>query len=153
MTTKSARQQHKDCCESTAARDGQCGLAAPPRPRFILSGTFYQKNHDRDIKLCDYIVFWVDGSSEAVVVAELKAGHVPVDAAEQLSNGAAVAGKLSTDCTPNFAAVLVTNRSPHPLDRKVLARKRVTFQGKEYAIKTVRCGSHVTTIIPNAGGT
>jgi hypothetical protein len=99
--------------------------------------------------LCDYLVFWKDERiGYSVVAIELKGGSVDRGAAEQLVNGAAVAELLSPVGAGGFAAILACNKSPHPEDRKVLARARVRFQGVDYRIKTIRCGSNITSMLP-----
>jgi hypothetical protein len=133
-------------------RDGQCRLVLPPRPRLILSGTLYQKAHNFDTKLCDYIVFWLDSRGESVAVIELKSGHVPLSAIEQLGNGAGLAEELCSSMVSSFAALLATRKSLHPLDRKVLARKKIMFKGRGYPVTTVRCGSRFVTVPPQAAG-
>jgi len=146
-TIRSVRKAHGRCCCCTGISDGQCSLKPPPSPFLILSGSLYQKNHDYSEKLSDAIVMWRDREGEYVVVAELKAGNVPRTAVAQLRNGAEVASEFVGNCSPKFAAALVTKRAPHSLDRKFIARQRIIFAGSAYSIVTVRCGSPVVEAI------
>ena len=143
------RNAHTDCCGCATISEGRCGLIPPVEPRFIIRGTNYQEKHEFEKPLCDHIVFWKDerlGFSVAVV--ELKSGGVPRGAADQLINGGVIASSLTSDRVGGFAAILVSNKSPHPEDRKVLARIRVRFQGIDYPIRTVRCGSKLESVPP-----
>lgn len=144
-----AKTKHATCCGCVDISEGRCGLVPPDEPRFILRGTHYQTRHGFTEPLCDYIVFWKDGSiGDSVAIIELKGGNVDRDVKDQLVNGGAIAESLTSVKVEGFAAILATNKSPHPEDRKVLARARVRFQGIDYPIRTVRCGSKVLSVLP-----
>jgi len=146
---KTVRLEHGTCCGSTRMHEGQCSIAQPQGERFIVSGTNYQESHKFNDKLCDYIIFWkVVEFGESVAVVELKGGHVPTSAAKQLANGAVVAERLATKTVRGFAALLVTKTGIHSIDRKYIARQKVSFFGVEHPIQVVACGSRVVDALP-----
>jgi hypothetical protein len=147
--TKSVKGSHGQCCSAKQMTEGRCSAIPPAEDYFTVSGTAYQENHNFAEKLCDYIVFWnAPNLGESIALVELKGGHVPAKAAEQLKNGAGIAKGLCENPVRGFAAVLATNKRIHSIERKFIASQRIYYDGVAYPIQVISCGSRITEAQP-----
>lgn len=107
-------------CVTDQLQEGKCKVELPPKPRIMVNCEIYKVVHDWRSKICDGLIFWYNQPSNlSVAVVELKGGNVPVDAIEQLQEGARIAEGLATSKAASFAAILVTNKGPHAVDQRV----------------------------------
>lgn len=149
-TIDEIKRHHRNCCVITRLKEPRCTIRLPPGQYLAIGGTEYQDNHNHAGKLCDCILFWDDSSiGSSIAVLELKGGQVPPSKSiTQLQEGADLARKLIQANPSGFAAILVTRRGTHSIDRKVIARRRIIFNGVRYPVQVIRCGMAVTSAKP-----
>jgi hypothetical protein len=112
------------------------------RPRSIMSGTSYQKNHSHPSELCDFLVFYsID--RERVYAIEMKSGRVDVGkVVSQIQAGASLLEKLTKD-QPDvvFSPILVHGGGISAPERKILARRKIRFRNQDYELFRLKCGA------------
>lgn len=129
-------------------QEGKCGVQLPPKPRIVVGCEIYKVTHDWQDKICDGLVFWFNQPQRlSIAVVELKGGNVPVDAIEQLQQGARIAERFATIKAADFAALLMTNKAPHSIDQRVFNRG-IYFSGRRYPVQILKCGNAVLSALP-----
>jgi hypothetical protein len=137
-----AVRTHGSCCFVKSCAEGNCRLRLPTEGlRSCISGTLYQANHDPQGRLCDCILFWSRPASDIAVAVELKGGRLPANRAlDQLQGGADLVERLAEQARQvRFAAVLVL-RTLHPMEARVLRRRRILFRGQATLAVLAHCG-------------
>ena len=138
-------------CICTSCKERSCELrlgSLPSRSLIIIDVNKYRECCNFRGKLCDYILFYLEGST-TVAVVELKGGLVEADVAQkQIENGSKVAEQITgSHPVSNFFPILLHGRPIHYLDIKTLRKARVPFQGKNYMIIIEQCGSQLREIL------
>jgi hypothetical protein len=112
-----------------------------------LSGSKLHKNHNPPGRLADGMVFWSLANRHRVAAVELKSKNPrPSTVQAQLQAGADLIAKLATDF-PNlqFVAVVASKRV-RSLGYQRFQKLRVTFRGREYPIRIVKCGASLDSL-------
>ena len=139
----------KCICDSCKRRGCKLGLGSLPSHSFILiDADKYKECCKFRGRLCDYILFYLEGSP-TIAVVELKSGLIEASKAQkQIENGSKVAEQVTgAHLVSNFLPILLHRRPIHSLDIKTLRKARVPFQGKNYMIIIERCGSQFRGIL------
>jgi len=140
-------------CICTSCKEEGCELRLGSLSKhglIIIDADKYRECHGFKERLCDYILFYLKGSS-SVAVVELKGGLVKAEEArQQIKNGSKVAAQITeSHKVSNFLPILLHGRGVTRLETKTLKSKKakVRFQGKDYMIIIERCGSQLSEII------
>ena len=142
-----AVRRHCSCCFVSSCSEGKCEIRLP-QSCSCLSGTLYQSNHNSSIRLCDCIVFWSQRTSDIASAVELKGGGMPANRAlDQLQGGANVVEQMvEPQRQIRFYAVLVLRRL-HPMEARVLRRRRITFRGRARLAIIAHCGDRLEDVL------
>jgi len=129
-----------------SCREESCSLNLEGIPhRIIIKG-----EKACNSKICDCIVFVETDESIRLCTVELKSKRLhPRDIPEKLSNCARIAFDVFEKCdietpTPLF---LVLHKDTKSSEHQVLSRKRVHFNGRNYHIGVMRCGSSLSKLL------
>lgn len=140
-----------DCCLTDRLRESGCSVSLPSTSsRKVVSGSKYQVHHRYDDKLCDGLVLWMHPKSGySFAVVEMKGGNLSAKSvADQLQAGARVAENAIKVNKVTFGAVLFKRSGLHPIEIKVLSRRRISFRNKSFRILIARCGSDLDSTGP-----
>lgn len=138
-------------CLSCHCQEGRCKLRLDSLRHsslVIIDGLKYQEFYNYRERLCDCIIFYIEGSI-IVSVVELTGGRMDAEKGKkQLIGGAKVAeDAIGTYRANNFLPVALFGRRTHPSELKVMASLKLRFQGKNYNPIIERCGSSLKSII------
>ena len=130
-------------CVDSCSRDGcSVDLAGVPIARVIVDADKAFPAHGQEGRRCDFILF-VDRDDGRLLAApvELKSGRPKVSKAiEQLRGGANFAACFAS--RPNAACrpILIHGKGLRRKERATLNRAKVAFCGREWTVRTARCG-------------
>ena len=105
----------------------------------------------QDRKMCDCIIFVVDGSV-VIGLVELKGKTVHASAVvEKLTNSSEIALDILDEYgdkrAENVLCHFVLHRGLDSSERRKIGRSRIRIRGKAYDIKTKRCGTSFSAVI------
>jgi hypothetical protein len=134
------------CCLRRGCKDSGCSVSIPPGSRSIC-GNKYQSNHNHPEKLCDCIIFGLNGDRQYAAPVELKSGRLTArNVLEQLQGGADIAAGTLPN-TADLVPVVAANRID-PIATKAFFRLRIKFRGTEIPISTLHCGAPFQALLP-----
>lgn len=138
-------------CISTSCKRRSCELrlSSLSRDSFVVIDTEKYKTLSKfKGELCDYILFYIQGSS-TVAVIELKSGRVKATkAVKQIQKGSKLAEQIIEEHPVyNFLPILLHGRRMHHLELKTLRGSRIRFKDKDYVIIMEPCGSELKDIL------
>ena len=139
----------KCICTSCERRRCKLGLVSlSSYSLIIIDADKYKECYNFREKLCDYILFYLEGRPITAVV-ELKSGVVKAgEAQKQIENGSKVAEQITGSYpVSDFLPILLHRRGVKRLDIETLKKAKVRFQGNDHMIIIERCGSQLKEIL------
>ena len=139
----------KCICTSCKRKGCELGLdSLSSHSLIIIDADKYKECGNFRGRLCDYILFYLEGSLTTAVV-ELKNGLVKAkEAQKQIENGSKIAQKIiGPQPVSNFLPILLHGKRMPYLYIKILKRAKVPFQGEDHRIIIERCGSQLKEIL------
>ncbi len=144
-------------CVCRSCHEGGCELVLGSLSKqcLVVDANKYREQHpDCGSRLCDRFIFH-NPSSDGLVLAvvELKSGRVHASVAiEQVENGAKVIECLVRDYrSGRFLPLVLYGRRTPPSEMKVLASRKIVFQGRKHRVAIANCGSHLRKIMSRYG--
>lgn len=103
---------------------------------------------------CDYLFLGAGDKDEALFVAplELKSSGIrPAKVRAQLQGGAKVAERLAPHVRTHFVPIAAHGAAnlTHNVYRD-MAKRRVSFRGREYPVRVIQCGDHLADALQQA---
>ena len=130
-------------CGKSCSRGGcRVDLTNVPAARVIVDADKAFPAHEQEGKRCDFILF-VDRDDGRLLAApvELKSGRTKVsETVEQLRGGADFAACFAPPRNADCLPVLIHGKGLHRKERDTLNRAKVAFRGREWTVRTARCG-------------